>query len=610
MADDIYINTGSEFQQPYQGQVIAQGQQPVSRQKAVPSVRNRQSPFTADARNPFTFQNIVEGRAPNIRDARQPFTYQRTGQTPVIYQHPTTYPTQTTVIYNAQEDNSKNNQQPYPYIAAGQEPNIRASQEPNIRGRQNPYPYPASTQTAIPNSNLQQPNSRNRQTSYQYPATYPTIGRQPTTYDHRSPFTYQATGRTPDTYAYRSPYIYEHQQPSPVSYQQPGASGVPIIAQGRQPFTYQTNPAFVPYGGWYPDYSEMEEQSLVLVNQSPFTYNAQQPVRTPIIAQGSFYQAQYQQSYQVQNPYTFQYSGSTSGRFPIQDPEPGSSPMQIPYIFQTQNQPRQAPNPSLAQQPSPYIAFMAGTNQVQTQGQESNIRDRQTPYTYPANGQENNQRNKQVPYPYQASYSATGRQPSTYQHRSPFIGIAYQPNIYQATGRTPDTYNHRSPFTYDHRSPFTYQRTGQDPVIYQQQSPFTYQAQVNFTANRQTTADKQQPYPYTADGQQPFTYQYRSPFTYANPSNAQQPFIAQHRQPHSYQHQYQINYDHRSPFPYQTPYSTTRPIGPLAKVKGVFVNKPGQSTATKVKQVYVHNPNTQGVDLIHQEVPSGQYSKS
>jgi hypothetical protein len=43
-------------------------------------------------------------------------------------------------------------------------------------------------------------------------------------------------------------------------------------------------------------------------------------------------------------------------------------------------------------------------------------------------------------------------------------------------------------------------------------------------------------------------------------------------------------------------------------VKGVFVNEAG--TATKVKQVYVHNPNTQSAEKIHQEVPTAQYSKS
>ena len=88
MADDIYINTGSEFQQPYQGQVIAQGQQPVSRQKAVPTIANRQNPFTNAEQSPFTYQNIVQGREPNIRNSQTPFTYQRTGQTPFKYKIP------------------------------------------------------------------------------------------------------------------------------------------------------------------------------------------------------------------------------------------------------------------------------------------------------------------------------------------------------------------------------------------------------------------------------------------------------------------------------------------------------------------------------------------
>ena len=77
------------------------------------------------------------------------------------------------------------------------------------------------------------------------------------------------------------------------------------------------------------------------------------------------------------------------------------------------------------------------------------------------------------------------------------------------------------------------------------------------------------------------------------------------RQPFPYQFNYQVSYDHRSPSIGQTPYSTTRPIGPVAKVKGIFRNNNG--SVEKVEEVYVNDSGT--VEKIHQSVPNAQFSK-
>ena len=136
------------------------------------------------------------------------------------------------------------------------------------------------------------------------------------------------------------------------------------------------------------------------------------------------------------------------------------------------------------------------------------------------------------------------------------------------------------------------------------QQPYPY------IANARQPSNAQQPYPYIANAQQPNSRSKQSPFTYPHPVDAQQPYIAQGRSPSTYQSGYTYTYDHRSPFTYQQPYSTTRPIGPLAKVKGVFINEGG--TLRKADEIYANAPQgPQGtnVEKIHQSVPDAQFLK-
>ena len=66
---------------------------------------------------------------------------------------------------------------------------------------------------------------------------------------------------------------------------------------------------------------------------------------------------------------------------------------------------------------------------------------------------------------------------------------------------------------------------------------------------------------------------------------------------------YTTQYTFQQPYPYQVTYPTTRTIGPLAKVKGVYVNDGG--TLRKLDKVYVNDSGT--AKQIHQSVPTAQF---
>jgi len=212
---------------------------------------------------------------------QQPYPYIANAQEPNIRNAQTPYP----YIANQQEPNIRNAQAPYPYIANAQEPNIRNQQQPSI------YQHPA---------NQQEPNIRDAQEPNIVNGQEPNIAntQQPSTYDHRSPFTYRdpRTYQNPSTYDHRSPFTYQHR--SPFTYQHRS----PFTYQHRSPFTYQHRSPFT--------YN----------HRSPFTYNHRSPftyqVRQPNNARTS-----------AQNPFTFQAREPNSAR------QPGNSRSPVTYSY-------------------------------------------------------------------------------------------------------------------------------------------------------------------------------------------------------------------------------------------------------------------------------------
>ena len=431
MADEIYINIGSTFQQPYQGQRPANAQEPNVRDIQQPNIRDAQQPYPFAYRNPFIYGNPVSAQQPNIRNARQPFTYNRTGQTPFTYQHQSPFTYRNPV--SAQENNPKNAQQPYPYIANGRQPS----------NAQQPYPYQATGQ---------QPNIRNRQSPY--------------TYNYRSPNT----------------YIYNKPVQSPyIGSRQTQIQG-PYIYQARNPIVEGSDVYRVPTPankqGPHTGPQTYSLQANAVASRSPFTTT--QVTRTPVIYQTGqlfglitvnypMYQIQTEQEYRyslqnvsrqaaqatttnLQQPViTYNNIGDARQPYPANIQQPNIRDIQEPHEYDHRSPftyERQGRSPFTYRHPFTYAR----------QGRSPFTYQIQSPFTYqnPVSGQEPNIRGAQQPYP----YIAAGQTPFTYDHRSPFT---YQNNVnaqqpLTTQGQTPFTYNYRSPFTYDHRSPHIVQQ--------------------------------------------------------------------------------------------------------------------------------------------------------
>ena len=497
--------------------------------------------------------------------------------------------------------------------------------------------------------------SVNAQTTYRSPSQTPTTYRNPVNgqllvQDARqpSPFTYQNQQQNP----FQSPFTY--QQPAIYNHQNQRSS--PFRDQGRQPVAAFQQPTNA-YRSPVPAYRQpvAEVQQPVAAVQTPIAAS-----RQPVPVAAFTYQspiAADQSPHIVRTPYR--------SPFTFQDVQPFALSAQsmtlqnarqpaIYYyqVFQAINDPLEFPRP-----PTNMPGEVAGSMQLSAQlartpvinNFQGAIVNIQSPVSaYPASRQTNmfyfNPYNgEDYPYQFPASYQVpAGRTPTTtFVAQNPVNAQAdaQQPNPArqpQAASRQPvpvAAFTYQSPIaayrqpTDAYRSPIAaYQNpiaASQQPVaafttpIGAFQNPFTFdnQQQVNdpVAASQQTTiqarGDGQASSPYIANAQQQLTIQYRSPFTYQNPVNKQVATQNIVQQPSIYQAPYQVSYQHRSPFIYQTPYTTTRSIGPIAKVKAVYVNKDGaQATPEKLEEMYVNNQNT--AEKIHQTVPTARFSKN
>ncbi len=216
MSEEIYINTGTSFQQQYTARQPTIGTAPVTAQYDAQGNASAQTPFTYTARTPYTFRSPVNSQTPYIANAQQPYPYIANSQTPypASAQQPYPYPASA--------------QQPYPYIADAQQPYPyqATSQTPFTYQHQNPFTYPRA------NIQGQTPFTYQHQNPFTYPVTN-TQKQNPFTYQHRTPFTYPRTNIQK-----QNPYIANGQQPfpyiaitfsqAPYGYQQPNGSNIPI----------------------------------------------------------------------------------------------------------------------------------------------------------------------------------------------------------------------------------------------------------------------------------------------------------------------------------------------------------------------------------------------
>jgi hypothetical protein len=201
MSEEIFVNTGTSFQQPYIARQPAIGTAPAIGTVPARTPTNVQTPFTYSNRSPFTYQASRNTQSPYIANAQQPYPYIASNQTPYI----------------------ANARQPYPYIANAQQP------YPYIANTQQPYPYIA---------NARQPNIYQHVTNQQTP--YIANARQPNTYQHvtNQQTPYIANARQPNIYQHvtnqQTPYIANAQQPYPYI----ASNQTPYIANSQTPFTF------------------------------------------------------------------------------------------------------------------------------------------------------------------------------------------------------------------------------------------------------------------------------------------------------------------------------------------------------------------------------------
>ena len=275
MSDEIYVNIGTSFQQPYQGQGLAQGRRPTIAQYIARQPANAQTPFTYQNRTPASARQPSSSQTPYIANRQIPSIIQATAN--------------------------------YPYIASAQ---------------QN-YPYIANKQTTI-------------QVTGRSPVIYNATGRTPFTYSRQGQTPYSATGRTPFTYATQgqSPYSFQqsYQQPYERQAQQPytfNATGQqPSIyqAQGQSPYSYQQNYRHptIYTAQVNADYQKTYRHPVIYTHQVSVAYRhpsiTQTTYRHPVIVQTTY-----------RHPVSAQQPAETVGRQPTPYTYPDPVLLSIPY---------------------------------------------------------------------------------------------------------------------------------------------------------------------------------------------------------------------------------------------------------------------------------------
>jgi hypothetical protein len=218
MSKEIYINTGTSFQQQYTARQPAIGTAPITAQYDAQGNASSQTPFTYTNRTPYTFRSPVNAQTPYIANAQQPYPYIANSQTPYPANAQTPYP------YPA------NAQQNYPYIASAQQnyPYNANAQSPFTYSNQNPFTYP------VANSQGQQPFTYNHQTPFTYPRTN-VQGQTPYIANSQTPFTYpRANVSSQNPYIANSqtsfPYIAITFSQAPYGFQTPSGNNIPVVS--------------------------------------------------------------------------------------------------------------------------------------------------------------------------------------------------------------------------------------------------------------------------------------------------------------------------------------------------------------------------------------------
>lgn len=625
---DIYIKLGYEFQQPYiaransNAQSATIGRTPSTYSFGVPSnaqqpnIRNiqqpnivsiiGQQPSTYQHRSPGTYSNIGTIAYPFRTPNRSPFTSQSPSIVAYPFRQPFTYNFRVPSTSDQPGQNVTQTYTTYPYIFSTNYRYPTSFQStspvrtPSIVGTpaiiqvpaqqplgfvdvsvQNPARAPSraagNTQIAVPQI-YQVPSTA--QISYRY--TIQATGIIPYSFNFRTLLIGRTVGSIPAIYITRAIYVYiqsfqvlvptPYQVPSPYIYQNP------LNIVSPYPFRYPyTGPAIVRYTYFTGPKLEFENQGLTNVQVSKrgstvgyTTVPEQQPFNGITQAPGILVNG-------ASSPVTSQ----AGGRYTVA--------ANYNFIFQQAFYYRQ-PTIGNGNIPYPYIARTPARNLVNVQTNGNTTVRSPTIYQVPSRVSYrspsiyvNSIRSSfQQPAPYikpvpQRAQTFTARVPIDVQNPGTIqfdtLGETQIPSrttvIIVVGIQTPNIGNTRASAqgNIPLRSILNEQQPNQSSAI--GTIPYEY------IANAQTPVirNKQTPYPYSTPNRSPFTYNLRSPFIYQNSLTGNT----------------QITYPYRSPFTYQSTYQNTRPIGPIARVKDVYLNQGG--IVNKAQEVYLNDSN-------------------
>lgn len=396
--------------------------------------------------------------------------------------------------------------------------------------------------------------------------------------------------------------LYQSPSQTPTTYRVPVNAQTDIDAQESNPFTFDAQQQV--------DYqSPFRSPSITqVIAQQPSPYIAQSEYQSPFT-----YQQEGQQTIDVASPYIAQSPYITTVN--VQQVGPVSvqslSLVRSPYIYWYQIEHIKYEEPveefTMYRGPQGDGWDVAGDGQALVPTNTPVIKQGayiQNPVTQPGAGQVL----VQQPYEFQyngfpVSYTLEVRSPSTPTIVRQPLFVSQNP-VQQPTPAQQDIQAQQPVIgRSSYRTPVPARQPLRQPLELQQQ--ITVQADQD--VQNQVRAPARQPVPFIAQAQQQSPYITQQPSTYRNPVNKQVDTQNDARQPNIYQVPYQVPYIHRSPYITQTPYSTTRTIGPIAKVKAIYLNKDGQNIE-KIDQVYVNNSGT--IEKIHQTVPAARFSKN
>jgi hypothetical protein len=252
MSDEIYINTGTSFQQQYTARQPAIGTAPTIANKDAQGNTNVQTPFTFQGRTPVIYQSTVNVQTTYQANTQSPYAYQANAQSQLSANKQTPYP----YIANKQNtyQHQANIQTTYQYQANARTPSIGQARQPNtypiaqnqgqqpyIANKQNPYPY-------IANANVQTPYPANSQQPYPYianaqqPYPYQASKQNPYPANAQQPYPYIANARQPSSYQNQNQIAFQQ----PTSGRTPLSGTTPVIYDGvdgdTTGFQHQNNP--------------------------------------------------------------------------------------------------------------------------------------------------------------------------------------------------------------------------------------------------------------------------------------------------------------------------------------------------------------------------------